>query len=384
MILHIWQYVSMSLEWIVGTALRGATTFVVFALLCHCASGQDEAGLPSVGKIEGQLVDARNSIRSAIVEIESRVTHGDATQDIESTIYLDHERWRTDVRRRYRVKPEGVEDDHFVEITCFGCTPQEQRILIWSTEKVDADAGLALAFYDAEHVPERDRLPAVNIRVLGLAAAATLNTTRYTLDLLFGEESRSPGSATVDLDELQGEKLVRVSFERPNGAAVQYWCSPDHGYGIVRYEIARGDRTSSVDCELIELPAVANLWYPHVYKYERTVAGKLTHSEDATIRVTSLNEAIDDNLFSLKGIEELEAGTAVVTISPDERPRGQLEWTGSEIAPRGAPDVVMAVDYDRRRSHRVLLWGNLALLFTCLAVWLFRKLRNPANLNRNP
>lgn len=119
--------------------------------------------------------------------------------------------------------------------------------------------------------------------------------------------------------------------------------------------------TNTVD-SISTIPALhepSGCWYPTRWVYERHQKGQLMAREEVEVNLISLNEPIDRNLYTLKGLERLTPDTPVTwrASSPLPPAKGSLIWDGETII-GGLPGRGLSEDFSSK-PHR---WFSIVIV----------------------
>ena len=191
-----------------------------------------------------------------------------------------------------------------------------------------------------------------------------------------------PDSATVEVarDLIAGEHCLKVTYKANPGPVVSelrntVWVSSQNPNSVRQVEqqqvgpgIAIVDVVTST-CERVKHTAI---WFPASWHHERRENGKVTQTEDARVRIITLNEPVDPAVFTPKGIAILPKGTPVEWQLPHDRPHpdANLVWNGSSIVPH----TLSATDGRQGPLRSMLLIANVAVLLAVVAALLYRQL----------
>lgn len=127
-------------------------------------------------------------------------------------------------------------------------------------------------------------------------------------------------------------------------------------------------------------PIVNDMSYPKLVKYEMHENEKLVREETVSVNVASLNGPLNEEVFSLKGIDILPAGTPVSwgMGEPKPCPDGErMIWNGEEIiCEKGYGFSLANADGTEAGATRYAFIAlNLAVVLVLVAMVFYRRLR---------
>ena len=141
---------------------------------------------------------------------------------------------------------------------------------------------------------------------------------------------------------IRGVSCKRFTYTHPRyGTVNNYWIAPSLGYSVIRIEsfhdgVPRAfpqepndPMTNRTELEVSEYKSTG-LWFPTSMKFVRTneKTKDIELRENYTIRAISLNDTIDSDLFTLKGLD-IPVGNYVMLL-PDSA-GDNFFWDGNEI-----------------------------------------------------
>lgn len=296
---------------------------------------------PSAAELEA--LAARRAIKSAVVEIESKMfaPTGEVTWESTRKLWLSGDNRRQDWRQQRVAAPAPGEED----APRAGKEPPKGRIVrpgdpkriltcysggdfIHWTELPDGVPPVALNLRKGEAGKEFKGETPLDPRWLGMAPIDVGNLLHYgAVDSLVGNPKRTKVTETKDTWE--GKPAVRVRFEhtKVGTAMIEVWIVPEWGHSVVR--VSESDDKEKVEQWVenkVALDKSSKLWFPISCVVGRTKEGKKTREEESTITVKSLNEPVDPKVFELAGMD-LPVGTPVINFAEG----GSYVWNGKEL-----------------------------------------------------
>src|SRR5581483_3462504 len=129
----------------------------------------------------------------------------------------------------------------------------------------------------------------------------------------------------------------------------------------------------------IEAAPVGNsgLWFPRTCNYEAMYDGKLIKKEELRVTNVSLNESIDDKVFTLAGME-IAPDTTIAGKLPDGRPH-VWTWTGTSVVDHVNPKFIPEPPAPSKRGWLIATAVACAIVATAaLAIYLRRGRLKPS------
>ena len=349
---------------------QGATImrFVVWGCLflpVTAATGQMPS-IPSVEDVEKRTIEHREKIKTAVLELHSRVTTIRGVEAVlkESRIraYLDGGRLRLDYERK-----TGA-GDAYKEFVC----RSEEGVWHYTTETPPGGGSIITSIYDSGDAnAEFYKTP--DPRIIGMCACEFANLVHYEINSIIGNRYKDP-VIRISSEEKDGLACDRINYDRA-GSVTDAWISPERDYSIVALEKNFGRDRVTLDCNLSEVKGYG--WFPSQATLSRFRDGVLTREELLSIRVQQINRRLDSNTFSFVGMN-VPVGEKIY----DFRGDGYRQWTMSDtgLAPLAVRATAMGVERDAERGVRSLLsvrmrWilaVNAVVLIFCAIFFLFR------------
>ncbi|MDR1384234.1 MAG: hypothetical protein LBJ67_10410 [Planctomycetaceae bacterium] len=229
-----------------------------------------------------------------------------------------------------------------------------------------------------------------NVQVLGLVAIAS-DSLFYNIESYFALNRETLGGLPQNCEVIKEDSLIKVtwSYKLPSkkeGSVPQYlvfnyWFEPDKDY-IVR-KVESTDSTYKM-LETLNNNVVQDkktgIWYPSDWTYECYRNNVLETQEKCTLNVTSINENIDEEIFTLKKLQGLEKGTYVHWKRKSQPPyKLPLAWDGTDIVSKGTADfkiVTEGIEAEKAKNrHFKILIINAVFILAIIASIAYRNWR---------
>jgi hypothetical protein len=172
-----------------------------------------------------------------------------------------------------------------------------------------------------------------------------------------------------------------ISFRINRRADCELWIVPSHGYNVARNiseSLERGKPCrTTVETEAAPVGS-SGLWFPRTCTYEAVSDGKLIDKEEIRVTNVSLNEPIDDKVFTLAGMD-IAPDTPIAGKLPDGRPH-VWTWTGTSVVDHVNPKFIPEPPAPSRRGWLIATAVVFAIVAAAaLAIYLLRgRLRSSA------
>ena len=338
------------------------------------------ADLPSFDDIARAIVEHRQKISDGVFVIKNDVSFGSGdlagkTRAEIITVYLDApDRLRgTSTRNFGEVGPRGEMPSKSFE---YSVARVGSSVFEYST--VDFGGGLGGA-------PEVFNLSGVvnglltDPRLVGLAPRSYESLYRLTLkDVVYQgkyDERFVGGKRNVRGHECFELVSVRGGRTNPKMRKVVL-VDPNRDHNVLRIELAGQSLNKSVNHTLdVDLQEVAGYgWFPSKLSLAEMRDGKLEKSSDVTITVKSINEGVDDQVFTLLGMG-VPLGARVYDHRGDEVTEMRLTEDGLEpwSPPREKIDLTQ-LEQNGWSMRRALILVN-ALVVAAIGVMLMIRAR---------
>ncbi|HVC93214.1 MAG TPA: hypothetical protein VND64_05955 [Pirellulales bacterium] len=287
-------------------------------------------------ELQDRALSARRSIKSGVIEVAAHSRDSGTVIDWSRVIYFDGSKLRGDLTKSYSLRPTHAASDTYTEVSCFGCYADDMHV--WYTDMVTSEGGrFVISVTDPDSVSSGfSSVP--DPRWIGFLAMDILMMQSFHLDFVVGSESGR--TAKVENETLNGVETCRLEFLMPDKSMARVWLAPAMDFSVVRNQFefnAYGVNTVDTVNVAMQKHAESGLFFPKSARYERheTRDGEtsVTREEDLTVRVRQLNERVDAEVFSVKGIEILKPGTTMQWVSMRPPPAsGQVEWDGERFS----------------------------------------------------
>lgn len=342
---------------------------------------ESRADVPDGRELLRRVRDSRLAIQRGNVRLRTSY-HDHSTHRLhvrDWTIFFDGDRLRGDLRLGDAEAGSGQADHRVVEISCYGCYPHNAHIF-YSTEPAPNPGGeMALVISDANEKP-----PTLHFvpepRWFATIPTGSMDTVHHSpLGFLSAADDVA---VDVDETEVRGEMCWSVTWDGPvaplGRPRYTLWIAPHRGHALLRAQ----SRWVTGGCEFVavvesigEEHVKSGIWFPVSWRYERREGGTVTFTENADVTVVSLNEPLDETVFSLRGIDVLKKGSPVAWHMDHDRPfpEGSLLWDGERIV-AAEPGVAERLSEVAGRSRRPVLIGlNVILISGAIAAILLRQ-----------
>lgn len=352
----------------------GYAVGAVLLISSNC-EGEDSP-VPSFEEIRTRLHKSRDNLPATMIQIDGEYGSGETRRQFRDTLYWTAERWRVDVSRPYRGAAPAGGPDVFTEVTCLGCV-DPGRIVVWSNEILQNAGGVAVSVYRPEDVPESDRKPLVDPTDFALLPETAAGSSSASIEELWGDANREPGSESVASTVEEDRKLWRVSWKHRRGFSVQYWISAEQGYGVVRIILQRENNRKTYNARLKQSEGVDQRWWPEHYRLDEESDGRRIRWEEATVAVMAITAAAMPEIWSLSSFEGLKPGTSVIYHDRPQQPGGRKVWDGRTVTSRGQFQIRADPGRDSHKSpsRKWMIWVNVAVLFLVGALYFWRRQR---------
>jgi len=339
---------------------------MVYCLLLCIPSSFTHAGAYRLAVEEKKAIENRQRITRYALEIDCQSFdpyNKNFSKTVGRAFYFDGKNTRNDTRIKRDVQIRGEEDSY-------------NHINVWTIDKlIDYTQG----------VLEDGKQSGVSIRSLDLAyKEGTIPKDPRSIGMNpSGFMFREPIETFVAClerdncissdEELRGIPCKKFEYTHSRlGTVVKYWIAPSHGYSVIRIEsfhdgvprtFPQEPNDPMTDCTDLDVLEYKNtgLWFPISMKFTRTneKTKKIELSENYSIRIISLNDAIGSDVFTMKGMN-IPVGTYVMQLP--ESIEDNYFWDGHEIkGERGS--VFSTPDKNRYTLLRtILILAGLGLI----------------------
>jgi hypothetical protein len=183
----------------------------------------------------------------------------------------------------------------------------------------------------------------------------------HEIETVLGRADREDSTVTDEI--LNGIACKKFTYIHPEfGVKYTYWIAPKFGYSVIRMHSYYDGKPRSPTQEPTAITSYTDsivseykntgIWFPTELHHVFTVGGKLERTQDMFVKIISLNEPIDPELFTLKGLN-VPAGTAVILLPESEY--DNFFWDGHEIKSERGYNLSTPQNTDRLAIVRLVL-----------------------------
>lgn len=209
-----------------------------------------------------------------------------------------------------------------------------------------------------------------NPRLIGTYPATFGNLYRRNINSLFDNPELTPFELRSDVKDGQSCDLVRfrpLVDARNLGLLVSVWFSHASDFAPISIVKEYGGVKDELKCTVQHIKG--QLWFPESVVYNRYTGDQLEYSENLSVEVVQFNEAIEDDVFSFRGM-----GTTPGKKIYDMIDNQMLIMTESGPIPDDVIDGQVNKSLENKsflQSWRpYFLFGN-GILVLVLAVWIY-------------
>lgn len=316
-----------------------------------------------------QAFEDRQTIRSGVVTVKGvyEADHLSAPREWTSTIWFDGVRCRED--RVFKVADPGSQTEPKREVRCF----DGQSLTYWESDEVKDAVGIAIhQWHGAEAEELRVKSPLRYPPDPRFAGLVTLNSLAFTF-------AYSPSDfwpliprnrlSTKKLEAASANGVVRFSFQDEYKTRWEVEFATDPATHLTRCLLVSDDESSSqlIECHYGE-ELQNGLRFPETVRIEAYAQGRLTLSEVCEYSVSSINEPIEDKIFSLAGLNI--PAKNIASYPPQTGPQ---HWNGAEKK-SGYRQVVNPTS--PTRSQNFATYASLTLLLGVVLYLMARALKS--------
>lgn len=307
---------------------------------------------------ERKCIENRKKIDRFHIEIEYEMYdafHPDMKQIAGMTFFCDGDNIRYDIKHKRKVQIKG-QDDYYNVIHLW----TKDQLVVYTQGLDEAGDNWAvdvkakdLALKDGYHLPP-------DVRTIGMNASGFLFPQE--IETVVGNLDREKSASTEE--NFQGLVCKKITYtDTKTGVEYTYWIAPSCGYGIVRMQSYYDGNPRSSNQE--KTPPMTNfteiklsehknsgIWFPAAMKFVCTSGKKVDISQDFKIKTIALNEKIDPNHFTLKGLD-IPVGTVVM--KGRESIEDNFFWDGNQIQSERGTMLAEAALPEQYRLFRVIL-----------------------------
>ncbi len=176
-------------------------------------------------------------------------------------------------------------------------------------------------------------------RMLGLGAIESTGLRLYHFETVLNSVNRD--KPKLHRDRWKEADCWVISFHKNNGVYYELWIVPSHGYNVARIisESHPNGKPYRVTVETEAAPVGnSGLWFPRTCTCESVSDGELIQKEELRMTKISLNEPIDDKVFTLAGMG-IKPGTPIAGKLPNGEPH-VWTWTGTSVVDHVNPTII--------------------------------------------
>lgn len=269
-------------------------------LLASCLGS---AAASEISTYELRALEARRGIVRGQIEVEAtyrlfNLFTGEKRfeRSVHVVSYFDGKKNRNDELKSYGSGQDRGKGSR--EVSSFG-----ENDHVYFSDQVLANGNKLALQIRPNNATDPNRDFRIDPRLIGMAPNGFLNLAHNTLESVVGRPDRR--ETDVEDVELNGQLCKLVRYTRNNGMKARVWICPEMDHGILKIQAGDSDDNSqyvdTIECGLAKHNA-SGRWFPESYTFTRFTNGKLAEEETGTVVVTSLNQEIASETFSLAGI----------------------------------------------------------------------------------
>ncbi|WP_088259612.1 hypothetical protein [Fimbriiglobus ruber] len=354
------------------------TAFLLFSLFYIVAHAEDS----TVTEIENAILKQCRSIRQGKLTLEAKISgiNNAPVNDRVTTIWFDYDKnkVRSDVVNHWKNRDEPA----YRIIQCSNC--ERPNYWVEYQEKPLTNAVTSITLEPLTDEIRKQRLSEIfDPRMLGIVAAESTVLKNYHFETEVNSSNRE--KPNLRRDRWKGEDCWVTSFHLNTVSRVfcELWVVPSRGYTVARniMESHPGGKTYRVAVETEATPVGnSGLWFPHTCVCETTNDGKLIRKEELRVTSISLNEPIEDKVFTLAGMD-IASDTPIASKLPSGESH-VLTWTGASaiehVNPVFIPKPTSQASSPSNRNRLLLAAAACAFLATvALAIFFWRRRSKP-------
>lgn len=345
-------------------------TFIVVLGLLSIGDGAPPG--QGVADIENAVLAARRSIRKGTVTLEADISRDGAPYLLRrTTLWFDYDRdrVRSDVVNHWRDEREPP----FRFLQCRNC--ERPNYLVDYKERNSEESVQALKLVPMARGNRTQLTQIFDPRLLGLAPVDAANLHHHHFESILARPDRE--NLTLRRDRWKDMDCVIIGFRTLSRTDIQVWVVPGLGNSVTRVvsqSQTNGNKpyVQSTESE-VEPVGRSGIWYPKRCIHERALDGKVIEREVLRVLDVSLNEPVDDSVFTLAGMK-IPVNTPIVGETSDGQFRA-WSWNGSAVVDSVTPGARKPPAGADRRP--ILLLAAVAFALVALgAFWAFFRRRN--------
>lgn len=344
------------------------TTFVLLALFPIADAPATD---PSVAEIEQAILKRRRSIQRGIVSFETKISRSNSDLDVDrfTTIWFNYDKnkIRSDVVNHWKNRDEPI----FRHIQCYNCERPNYYVDYEIRPLKNGSVAMTLAPISDESKKQLDQI--IDPRMLGLVALPSGMLRHHHFETVLNSTNRD--KPKLRRDRWKGLDCWVISFHNQRGTYFEYWVVPSHGYNVTRNIVksrpaSKVTRITTVETEAAPVGS-SGLWFPRTCTCETVRNGKLIEKEVLRITKISLNEPIDNKVFTLAGMD-IAPGTTIAGKQPNGQPHAWT-WTGTSIVDHVNPTFLPEQPPPSRRGWLIATAVACAIVAMAALVFYFRR-----------
>jgi hypothetical protein len=340
--------------------------------------------------IQRKVIENRMKIDSAVFSIHFESTDRQFPTPLIAVLdiyYQDENNARSDMKmvERLASKLESIIDAMGIEITNSpGVAPSETIISCFGNGKHydyisgSGTPGFALTMQDAKNFRLENKAnnseadnTIIDPKVLGIIPNQPTLANRYNLNSYIGSEASKNG--TVEKGIWKGKSCYIVTFNSGK-SQIRYWVVPEMDYSVIsierKYPLDKLKKPSEHDRTRTEYQkdTKSGIWFPKKINFKRLRNGTIRTTEYASIKLVSLNEPIDPEVFSLNGIG-ITPGARVR--NKDLKEPVRKIWDGEKVVdvPKGTPrSQELAAVCEKRMDPKRIVIIAVGFIFVLLSI----------------
>lgn len=348
-----------------------------FLLLALIPVADAPAADPSVEEIEKAVLTRRRSIRRGMVSLEAKISgiNSQFDEDRSTTIWFDYDKnkIRSDVVNHWKNREEPA----YRMIQCSNC--ERPNYYVDYEEKPLKNAVTSITLAPLTDEVRKKRLSEIfDPRMLGLVAAESTTLRHYHFESILNSGDRD--KPQLRRDRWKEADCWVISFRINRRVNYELWVVPSHGYNVARniIESHRGGKPYRATVEAEAAPVGnSGLWFPRTCIYEAVSDGKLIDKEELRVTNISLNEPIEDKVFTLEGMD-IAPDTTIAGKLPNGQPH-VWTWTGTSVVDHVNPKYIPKPPDQSKRGWLIAVAVACAIVAAAaLAIYLRRGRLKPS------
>ncbi len=188
---------------------------------------------------------------------------------------------------------------------------------------------MGVTIYNPKGMKAKHPITILDARALGLYSVDSFQTARIPFESLIARPDVESTSVTEATHE--GRPCQKVTYRRKDGCNVEVWIDTDRGPSVLRSITECVSKVATVSEEIVshvEQHEPSGYWFPTRIQYWYRTNGKVTGTEDLSIKVVSMGTSLPPETFTFAGLG-VEPGREVGPVG-FENPLQRL-WTGEKL-----------------------------------------------------